>query len=78
MAEMTPYAKRVCSMIANGMTTPEIAERLDKSQSAIYVYVSRTMKSLGVNNRKELVEVHLKQSGIPKTLHLQPKVSSSA
>lgn len=51
---LSPYSQKVCSLIAQGYTSQEIAAQLGSKSAAIDVMVSRAMQKVGVRTRSGL------------------------
>jgi len=62
--DLTPQEMQVLSLIAEGCTNREIAEKLFLSEGTVRNYVSSVLSKLGVSNRAEAaayaVQYHLK------------------
>lgn len=53
-ASLTPAEQRVVDLVAEGLTNPEIGERLFISRRTVQTHLSRVFTKLGVTNRAEL------------------------
>jgi DNA-binding NarL/FixJ family response regulator len=53
--ELTPREREVVSLVARGLTNPDIAERLVISPATSKTHVSRAMLKLGAHDRAQLV-----------------------
>src|SRR6476659_3162401 len=53
--ELTPREREVVSLVARGLTNPDIAERLVISPATSKTHVSRAMVKLGAHDRAQLV-----------------------
>ncbi len=67
VAGLTGQQRAVARLVAQGLTNPEIAERLHLSPHTVRNYLSRVMARLGVHNRTAvavvLTEVQSQRSG---------------
>ncbi len=54
---LRPKERRILALVAEGLTSREIAERLDVSVKTVEVYRLRGMKALGAGNLAELVRI---------------------
>lgn len=53
--DLTPREHEVLALMVEGLTNPEIAERLSVSRSTARAHVSQILSKLGVNNRAEAI-----------------------
>lgn len=53
-ASLTPAERRVSELVADGLTNPQIAERLVVSRETVKGHVSSALRKLGARNRAEL------------------------
>jgi len=56
---LSPYSRRICSLVSQGYTSQEIATKLDSNSAAIDVMVSRAMQKVGVKTRAGLAVWYL-------------------
>jgi NarL family two-component system response regulator LiaR len=59
--DLTPRENQVLALMAEGLTNPEIAERLIISRSTARAHVSHILSKLGVSNRAEAVALALRR-----------------
>lgn len=59
--ELTPREKEVLALIVEGLTNPEIAERLVVTRSTAKAHVSNILSKLDVSNRAEAIRVALQE-----------------
>lgn len=52
-SELTPREREVWALVANGLTNPQIAERLGLSDNTVKFHVQHLFSKLGVKNRTE-------------------------
>jgi len=57
---LTPRERQVLQMAAQGMSNPEIAERLMLSVRTVEMHRAHLLKKLNLNNQTELVRFALK------------------
>lgn len=55
--DLTPREKEVLALMVEGLTNPEIAERLNISRSTARAHVSQILSKLAVNNRAEAISL---------------------
>jgi len=55
LAALTPIEREIVSLIGQGLTNPEIAERLRLAHGTVRNYVSRLMTKIGVRRRAQVV-----------------------
>jgi len=58
--DLTTREREVLALLVEGLTNPEIAERLTVSRSTARAHVSHILSKLGVSNRAEAVALALK------------------
>jgi NarL family two-component system response regulator LiaR len=59
--ELTPREREVLALMVEGLTNPEIAERLVVSRSTAKAHVSNILSKLGASNRAEAVSLALQR-----------------
>lgn len=62
---LTPREREVLALMVEGLTNPEIAERLVVSRSTAKAHVSNILSKLGVSNRAEAIALALQQKLAP-------------
>ncbi|CAB3809128.1 hypothetical protein LMG28688_06930 [Paraburkholderia caffeinitolerans] len=60
--KLTPREAHVCSSFINGMTTQAIAESMGVKASTVNTYAKRAFEKLGVDSRRQLVALVLKNA----------------
>jgi NarL family two-component system response regulator LiaR len=59
--DLTPREQEVLALLVQGLSNPEIAERLVVTRSTAKAHVSNILSKLGVSNRAEAIRVALEQ-----------------
>ena len=62
---LTPRELEILKLVAEGLTNPEIGERLFISRGTVRIHVSRILGKLGASNRIEAVRQAQKLGMIP-------------
>ncbi len=60
---LTAREHQVLSLIVEGLTNKQIAQRLTLSEKTVKVYVSKILDKLGAKSRTELIVQHVRTSG---------------
>jgi predicted ATPase/DNA-binding CsgD family transcriptional regulator len=61
-ASLTPTERRVVELVAEGLTNPQIAERMFVARGTVKVHVSHIFAKLGVSGRSELAALAIRRS----------------
>jgi predicted ATPase/DNA-binding CsgD family transcriptional regulator len=62
-ASLTPTERRVVELVAEGLTNPQIAEKMFIARGTVKVHVSHIFAKLGLSNRAELAALATRRSG---------------
>jgi NarL family two-component system response regulator LiaR len=63
--DLTAREREVLALLVEGLSNPEIAERLSVSRSTAKAHVSNILSKLGVSNRAEAVAMAVQQNLVP-------------
>jgi NarL family two-component system response regulator LiaR len=63
--DLTPREHEVLALLIEGLSNPEIAERLSVSRSTAKAHVSNILSKLGVSNRAEAITFALERGLVP-------------
>jgi DNA-binding CsgD family transcriptional regulator len=66
-AALTDTERRVASLLAEGLSNPEIASRMFTSRRTIQFHVSNILAKLGLSSRVEVATLVARRSGQPAT-----------
>ena len=61
-ASLTPTERRVVDLVADGLTNPQIAEKMFVARGTVKVHVSHIFAKLGLSNRAELAALATRRS----------------
>ncbi len=64
--DLTPREHEVLALLIEGLSNPEIADRLSVSRSTAKAHVSNILSKLGVSNRAEAITMALDQGLVPE------------
>jgi NarL family two-component system response regulator LiaR len=62
--DLTPREQEVLALLVEGLTNPDIAERLVISRSTAKAHVSSILSKMGVSNRAEAISLALQHSSV--------------
>ena len=62
-ASLTPTERRVVDLVSEGLTNPQIAEKMFVARGTVKVHVSHIFAKLGLSNRAELAALATRRSG---------------
>ena len=57
-ASLTPSELEVVKLVADGMTNPEVGERLFVSRRTVQTHVASVLRKIGARNRAELASLY--------------------
>ncbi|MGW2015241.1 helix-turn-helix transcriptional regulator [Streptomyces sp. NPDC001927] len=57
LASLTPTEHRIAQLVAEGLSNPDIAERLYSSRRTVQTHVSRILAKLGLHSRAEIIRL---------------------
>jgi predicted ATPase/class 3 adenylate cyclase/DNA-binding CsgD family transcriptional regulator len=60
---LTPTEREVVALVADGLSNPEVAERLFMSRSTVKTHLNHVFAKLGVTTRAELAAAYVRESG---------------
>jgi DNA-binding NarL/FixJ family response regulator len=58
---LTPTEAQVVELVAQGLTNPQIAERMFISRATVKVHVAHTFQKLDISNRAELTAMAVRR-----------------
>ena len=61
-AALTPGERAVAELVAEGLSNPEVAERLFLSRNTVKTHLAKAMRKLGLRSRFELARAEFRQS----------------
>ena len=60
MTELTPHQREILSLVAQGLTYKEIAQRLHITEQTVKYHMSKIVEKLGVENRAQAIAFYLR------------------
>jgi DNA-binding NarL/FixJ family response regulator len=62
--ELTPRETEVLSLVANGLSNAEVAERIGRTEGTVKIHLRNILQKLGVHDRTEAVTTALRRGFI--------------
>jgi len=60
---LTPTEREVVALVAEGLSNPDVADRLFMSRSTVKTHLNHVFAKLGVTTRAELAAAYVRESG---------------